>query len=59
MGVYTYIGGVPELLQAVSDEGLKRLAAAFEPVPATDDRIAELCSMALAHRHVATRICMT
>ncbi|OAJ52284.1 TetR family transcriptional regulator [Paraburkholderia ginsengiterrae] len=55
MGVYTYFGGVPELLQSVADEGLRRLAAAFELVPDTDDPIADLCSMALAHREVARR----
>jgi AcrR family transcriptional regulator len=55
MGLYTYFGGVPELLHAVADEGLKRLAAAFELLPATDDPMADLCSMALAHRDVARR----
>ncbi|BBP59471.1 TetR-like C-terminal domain-containing protein [Pseudomonas sp. St316] len=53
MGVYTHFGGVPELLQAVADEGFKRLAAAFKRVPATDDPIADLCAMLLACRDVA------
>ncbi|MGB8423669.1 TetR/AcrR family transcriptional regulator [Paraburkholderia sp.] len=53
MGLYTHFGGVPELLQSVADEGFKRLAVAFDLVPATDDPMADLCSMALAHRDVA------
>jgi AcrR family transcriptional regulator len=55
MGLYTYFGGVPELLHAVAEEGLKRLATIFEQVPATDDPVADLCSMALAHRDVVRR----
>ena len=42
MGVYTHFGGVPELLQAVAEEGLRRLVAAFESVPITDDPLADL-----------------
>ncbi|MHC8378443.1 TetR/AcrR family transcriptional regulator [Pseudomonas sp. MDT1-16] len=53
MGVYTHFGGVPELLQAVADEGFKRLAAAFKGVPVTDDPIADLCAMVLACRDLA------
>jgi len=53
MGVYTYFGGVPELLQAVANEGFKRLTAVFECVPVTQDPIADLCSMVLACRDVA------
>lgn len=53
MGVYTHFGGVPELLQAVADEGLGRLATAFERVPTTDDPFADLCAMSLTHRDVA------
>ncbi|WP_082729505.1 TetR/AcrR family transcriptional regulator [Burkholderia sp. FL-7-2-10-S1-D7] len=55
IGVYNYFGGVPELLRAVADEGLRRLAAAFEQVPKTDDPLADLCAMALAHRDAARR----
>lgn len=55
MGLYTYFGGVPELLYAVAEEGLDRLTTIFEQVPATDDPVADLCSMAMAHRDVARR----
>ncbi|KAA8554007.1 MULTISPECIES: TetR/AcrR family transcriptional regulator [Pseudomonas] len=53
MGVYTYFGGVSELLQAVSDEGFSRLTAVFECVPVTDDPIVDLCTMVLACRDLA------
>lgn len=55
MGVYTYFGGVPELLQAVADEGFKRQAAVFERVVNTDDPMTDLCTMALACRDFAQR----
>ncbi|WP_229490527.1 TetR-like C-terminal domain-containing protein [Pseudoduganella namucuonensis] len=48
MGVYTYFGGVPELLQAVADEGFNRQAIVFGGLPPTDDPMADLCAMALA-----------
>ena len=48
MGVYTYFGGVPELLQAVADEGFSRQATVFGSLPLTDDPMADLCTMALA-----------
>lgn len=48
MGVYTYFGGVPELLQAVADEGFSRQAAVFGSLPQSDDPMADLCLMALA-----------
>ena len=53
MGVYTYFGGVPELLQAVADEGFNRQAAVFGRLPGTDDPMADLCAMALACRDFA------
>jgi AcrR family transcriptional regulator len=53
MVVYSHFGGVPELLGAVIDEGFRRLAAAFERVPVTDDPVADLCSMALETRRSA------
>jgi len=53
IGVYTYFGGVPGLLQAVADEGFKRLTAAFECVPITDDPVIDLCTMVLACRDLA------
>lgn len=53
MGVYTHLGGVPELLQAVADEGFKRLTSVFVRVPATENPIADLCTMVLACRDFA------
>ncbi|UUZ63474.1 WHG domain-containing protein [Polaromonas sp. P1-6] len=53
MGVYTYFGGVPELLQAVADEGFERQATIFEQVASTDDPMTDLCAMALACRDFA------
>ncbi len=55
MGVYTYFGGVPELLKAVADEGFRRLAAVFQHVPETDDPMADLCQLAMACRDFARR----
>ena len=55
MGVYTCFGGVPELLQAVADEGFERQAAIFEQVANTDDPMVDLCAMALACRDFAKR----
>lgn len=53
MGVYTYFGGVPELLQAVADEGFERQAGIFRRVADTDDPMTDLCAMALACRDFA------
>lgn len=53
MGVYTYFGGVPELLQAVADEGFKRLATVFERSLTTDHPISDLSTMVLACRAFA------
>lgn len=53
MGVYTHFGGVPELLQAVADEGFVRLAAVFGKLPITDNPMVDLSTMALACRDFA------
>ncbi|WP_137818333.1 TetR/AcrR family transcriptional regulator [Pseudomonas sp. 2FG] len=53
MGVYTHLGGVPELLQAVADEGFKRLTSVFVRVTATENPITDLCTMVLACRDFA------
>jgi len=53
MGVYTHFGGVPELLQAVADEGFERQARIFARVADTDDPMTDLCAMALACRDFA------
>lgn len=53
MGVYTHLGGVPELLQAVADEGFKRLTSVFMRVTTTENPITDLCTMLLACRDFA------
>jgi len=55
MGVYTYFGGVSELLQAMADEGFVREAAVFKRVVKTHDAMTDLCAMALACRDFAMR----
>ncbi|NDZ17683.1 TetR family transcriptional regulator [Variovorax sp. WS11] len=55
MGVYSYFGGVPELLQAVADEGFERQAAIFKQVASTEDPMVDLCAMALGCRDFARR----
>ena len=44
MVVYSHFGGIPELLNAVIDEGFRRLAQVFSEGPITDDPVADLCS---------------
>lgn len=53
MGVYTYFGGVSELLQAIADEGFSRQLTIFKQVAGTDDPMTDLCAMALACRDFA------
>lgn len=53
MGVYTYFGGVSELLQAVAEEGFKQQAEIFNRVTNTKDAMTDLCTMALACRDFA------
>jgi AcrR family transcriptional regulator len=55
MGVYTHFGGVPELLQAVADEGFKRQAAFFRRAPRSDDPMANLYTLALVCRDFAEK----
>jgi AcrR family transcriptional regulator len=50
MVVYSHFGGIPELLNAVIDEGFKQLCESFAEMPITDDPLADLCSMALRTR---------
>ncbi|MFE7721449.1 TetR/AcrR family transcriptional regulator [Nocardia rhizosphaerihabitans] len=47
MVVYSYFGGVPELVKAVTDHGFDQLGAAFAALPRTDDPVADLFAMAL------------
>jgi AcrR family transcriptional regulator len=53
MGVYTYFGGVSELLQAVADEGFNQQLTRFKQVADTEDPMTDLCAMALACRDFA------
>jgi len=50
MVVYSHFGGIPELLDAVIDEGFRQLCASFAEIPATDDPLADLCSIAMQTR---------
>jgi len=47
MVVYTYFGGVPELLNAVVDHGFNQMGAAFAQIDASEDPVADLFTMAL------------
>jgi AcrR family transcriptional regulator len=53
MAVYSHFGGIPELLNAVIDEGFNLLGTAFSQLLVTDDPLADLCSMALTTRQTA------
>ncbi|MBV9486602.1 MAG: TetR/AcrR family transcriptional regulator [Frankiaceae bacterium] len=53
MAVYTYFGGLPQLVQAVVDEGFTRLAAHLAAVPRTDDAAHDLLQLGWAYRQNA------
>ena len=53
MVVYSHFGGIPELLDAVINEGFSQLADTFARVQVTNDPLADLCTMALATRQLA------
>lgn len=53
MVVYSHFGGITGLLNAVIDEGFRRLKEEFSGVPVTADPLADLCSMALRARDMA------
>lgn len=53
MGVYSYFGGVPELLQAVADEGFRQQSDYFRRSHLSDNPMTNLCAMALACRSFA------
>lgn len=53
MAVYHHLGGVPELIQAVVDQGFEDLGDTFLHAPASDDPVAALFAMALAARGFA------
>jgi AcrR family transcriptional regulator len=50
MAVYTYFGGLPELVRAVVGEGFARLAQHMSEVPQTDDPTEDLLGLAWAYR---------
>lgn len=50
MMVYKLFGGMPGLLNAVCDEGFRRLAERFDAVPRTGDAVADAAVLALIHR---------
>ncbi len=53
MAVYYHLGGLPELFQAVIDQGFRNLGQAFAGVPPSDDPVTTLFAMALATRRFA------
>ncbi|MDP9802191.1 TetR-like C-terminal domain-containing protein [Acinetobacter calcoaceticus] len=53
MGVYTHFGGVPELLQAIADEGFTQQAKLFRSIENTNDPMTNMCLMALECRNFA------
>jgi AcrR family transcriptional regulator len=50
MSVYTYFGGLPDLVRAVVEEGFARLAAHLADVPHTDDALTDLLALGWAYR---------
>ncbi len=52
MAVYTYFGGMPGLIAAVADEGLRQFDAAMT-MPSTDDPVADLVATGIAYRRYA------
>lgn len=55
MAVYTHFGGMPKLIEAVTDEGFARFAAYVRRVPRTDDPVADLMAQGLAYGEFAMR----
>ncbi|MFI8011634.1 TetR/AcrR family transcriptional regulator [Acinetobacter sp. ABJ_C4_1] len=53
MGVYTHFGGVPELLQAIADEGFTQQAKLFRSIENTNEPMTNMCLMALECRNFA------
>lgn len=50
MALYTHFGGMPGLVQAVVEEGFRRLHARVAEIELTDDPIADLTAAASAYR---------
>lgn len=53
MAVYTYFGGMRELIAEVAEEGLRQFAAAQATVEQTDDVIADFMMTGMAYRQFA------
>ncbi|EFV12890.1 TetR/AcrR family transcriptional regulator [Segniliparus rugosus] len=53
MSVYTYFGGMKQLLAAVADEGLHRLAMTLQLVDPSDDPVADLAVYTFLYRRFA------
>ena len=52
MAVYTYFGGMPGLIAAITEEGLRQFDAAMT-MPQTSDPVADLMATGLAYRRYA------
>src|ERR1700693_5780514 len=52
MAVYTYFGGMPGLIAAIAEEGLRQFDAAMT-MPATSDPVADLMATGIAYRRYA------
>ena len=52
MAVYTYFSGMPGLIAAVAEEGLREFDAAMT-MPATSDPVADLMATGIAYRRYA------
>src|SRR3984957_19490397 len=52
MAVYTYFGGMPGLIAAIADEGLRQFDAAMT-MPSTSDPVADLMATGIAYRRYA------
>lgn len=53
VAVYYHLGGLPELMQAVVDKGFRELGQSFGAIPASDDPVSDLFTLALATRRLA------
>lgn len=52
MAVYTHFGGMPQLIAAIADEGLRQFDVALT-IPATEDPVADLLAAGIAYRRFA------
>src|SRR3984885_5498828 len=52
MAVYTYFGGMPGLIAAIAEEGLRQFDAAMT-MPPTSDPVADLMATGIAYRRYA------